>query len=228
MLTVTDVSVRFNNSDVLKNISLTLEQGDFLGIIGPNGSGKTVLLRALLGEVAHQGTVSWDSSVRIGYVPQHLDLDKYITLTLGDFLKLKINILRLPASEAAKAIGLVGLSKELLARPISVLSGGQLQRGLIAFALLGKPTVLLFDEPTASVDTPGEERIYELLHRLQDEYGLTIILVSHELDLVSRYADKVLCLNREMICYGSPASLKPEILDKLYGHSHKAHVHELK
>ncbi len=227
IVAINNLSVRFGDRTVLSGITFNLARGDFLGVIGPNGSGKTVLLKAALGEVSYTGSVVWASGVKIGYVPQHLDLDRYLTLTLGDFIQLKARILNIPFSEITKVMTLVGLGKELLPRPLNVLSGGQLQRGLIAFALLGKPDILVFDEPTASVDNPGEERIYELLHRLQDDFGLTIMIVSHELDLVSRFANKILCLNREMICYGSPEhSLKPEVLDKLYGHS--MHIHELK
>ena len=226
LLQIENVGVSLRNQTILQGISFAIKRGDFLAIIGPNGAGKTVLVKTLLGQLPHTGRVTWAEKVRIGYVPQQIDLDRYLTITLRDFLALKVSILKLTDSEIVEAIRLVGLPETTLLTPLSALSGGQLQRGLIAFSLIGNPDIIFFDEPTASVDTPGEEQIYELLHRLQDEKGMAIVLVSHELDLVSRYASHILCLNREMICYGEPnASLKPEMLSKLYGNS--AHVHHL-
>jgi ABC-type Mn2+/Zn2+ transport system ATPase subunit len=100
------------------------------------------------------------------------------------------------------------------------LSGGQFQRGLIGFSLIGNPNVLLMDEPTASVDEPGEEHIYELINRLQTQHNLASIMVSHDLSFVFRYATKVLCLNRQQVCFGSPTeALSADVLTKLYGES---------
>lgn len=227
ILNVSNLSVSFENTRVLEGVSFSIERGDFLAVIGPNGSGKTVLVRALLGNLPYEGTITWQPNIKIGYVPQQIDWDRYLSLTLHDFLKLKIRILKLPETAIEKAISQVGLEQKTLAMPLKFLSGGQVQRGLVAFALIGDPDVVFFDEPTASVDTPGEEQIYETLHRLQDEDGLTIILVSHELDLVSKYANKILCLNREMICFGGPElALRPENMKKLYGG--KTHVHALR
>ena len=105
------------------------------------------------------------------------------------------------------------MTKRCCTTPVGHLSGGQFQRALIAFALLGKPNVLILDEPTASIDKPGEEQMYELVHRLQDEYGMTVILVSHDLSFVYQYATKVLCLNKVGLCFGAPEeALTPEVL----------------
>jgi ABC-type Mn2+/Zn2+ transport system ATPase subunit len=114
----------------------------------------------------------------------------------------------------------------MLEIPVGHLSGGQFQRGLIGFALIGNPNVLLLDEPTASIDEPGEEHIYELIHRLQDQYNLAVITVSHDLSFVYRYATKVLCLNRRSVCMGAPReALTPEVLEQLYGPSHGYYQH---
>lgn len=226
LLQIENITVTLRNQTIIKGISFAVSRGDFLAIIGPNGAGKTVLVKALLRQIPHTGSIVWAKNVRIGYVPQQVDLDRYLTITLKDFLELKTTILKLPARAATEAASRVGLVKSALQTPLNSLSGGQLQRGLIAFSLIGDPDIIFFDEPTASVDAPGEEQIYELLHRLQDEKGMAIVLVSHELDLVSRYASHILCLNREMICFGEPnSSLKPEMLSKLYGSS--THVHHL-
>jgi len=123
------------------------------------------------------------------------------------------------------------LTKDLLETPVGHLSGGQFQRGLIGFALIGEPNVLLLDEPTASVDEPGEEHIYELIHRLQEERNLASIMVSHDLSFVFRYATTVLCLNRQQVCFGAPReTLSHDMLEKLYGESvgfydHDHHTH---
>jgi zinc transport system ATP-binding protein len=220
------VSVSFPTGPAISDISFEINRGDFLALIGPNGSGKTVLVRALLGSLKHQGSITWAKGAKIGYVPQQVDLDRYVSLTLEDFLKLKVRILKLNDSEIKRVISLVGLPDKILKNQIRFLSGGQLQRGLVAFALLGSPDIIFLDEPTASIDVAGEEQIYETLHRLQDESDLTVVLISHELDLVSRYATKILCINREMVCYGDPSlSLKTDVIEKLYGTS--AHVHKL-
>jgi ABC-type Mn2+/Zn2+ transport system ATPase subunit len=121
----------------------------------------------------------------------------------------------------------VGLTKEILETPGGLLSGGQFQRGLIGFALIGKPNVLLLDEPTASIDEPGEEHIYELIHRLQDQYSLAVIAVTHDLSFVYRHATKVLCLNKQGVCIGTlEEALTPQVLEKLYGESFSYYHHD--
>ena len=112
-------------------------------------------------------------------------------------------------------------------QPIGMLSGGQFQRLLVAFALVGNPTVLLLDEPTAGVDEPGQERLNELVHRLQDDQGLTVLFISHELTVVYRYATNVLCLSRGQACFGPPRTiLTPELLHEMYGTPVDYHVHD--
>jgi zinc transport system ATP-binding protein len=120
---------------------------------------------------------------------------------------------------------LVGLPAPLSDKAIGALSGGQFQRLLVAFALIGDPDVLLLDEPTAGVDGPGEERLNALLHRLQQERGLTIILISHELTLVHEYATDVLCLGTRRACFGPPSILTPELLREIYDGPVAVHVH---
>jgi zinc transport system ATP-binding protein len=226
ILEVKNLNVAFDDLRVIENLNFEVEKGDNLTIIGPNGSGKTVLFKALLNLIPASGTIKWSPGVKIGYIPQRLEIDRSLPLTLGEFLQTKIKIFKPPAGEVARLLDLTKLPRELLRRPIGKLSSGQFQRALIAFALIGDPNVLLFDEPTASVDAPGEEQIYETLHRLQDEKDLTLILVSHELSLVYRYATKVLCLNKQQICFGIPEEvLSPEILEKLYGAPHKFYHH---
>jgi zinc transport system ATP-binding protein len=149
-------------------------QGATLAVIGPNGSGKTVLFKALIGSVPYDGSVHWRPGTRIGYIPQKLDIERDLPLTGQDFLRAKATVAGAPAGDAARVIALVKLSRELVTRPIGTLSGGQFQRLLLAFALLGRPNVLLFDEPTAGVDEPAEEGLYDMIRRVQEEERLTL------------------------------------------------------
>ncbi len=212
---------------MLSDVSFTVAPGSTLAIIGPNGAGKTVLFRALIGTVPYQGTVRWAPGTRIGYVPQKLDIERDLPLTGFDFLRAKAHVSHAPREEIARALSAVSLDDTAAGRPIGTLSGGQFQRLLVAFALMGRPTVLLFDEPTAGVDPPGEESIYALFRQLQREHGFALLLISHELNLVYRYADQVLCLSRREACVGPPIEvLTTERLQAMYGAQMKFHVHE--
>ena len=220
LLTVKNLTVNFEDRSVVEDLSFELDSGERLSILGPNGAGKTVLLKALLKLVPHQGEVVWARDVRIGYVPQKIDADTHLPLTFTDLFRAKCTTLKIPVSQASEISSTVGLTPQILATPVGHLSGGQFQRGLIAFSLLGNPNVLLMDEPTASVDEPGEEHIYELINRLQTQHDLASIMVSHDLSFVFRYATKVLCLNRQQVCFGSPTeALSTDVLTKLYGES---------
>jgi zinc transport system ATP-binding protein len=226
ILNVQHLAVSFRDLKIFQDVSFKIERGSTTAVIGPNGAGKSVLLRTLIGSIPYEGEVAWAPGTKIGYVPQRIDLDRHLSLTLFDFLNLKAAVARVPRQHILDVLPLVHLSEAALSKQLLSLSGGELQRALIAFALVGSPSVLLFDEPTSGVDLPGEEQIYETLHRLQDERGFTVLFVSHDLSLVSRYASRVLCLNRAVFCMGSPEeTLKPEVLDRLYGEPMVHHLH---
>jgi zinc transport system ATP-binding protein len=212
---------------VIDDLSFVVDAGSSLAIIGPSGSGKTVLFRALIGAVPSEGTVRWAPGTRLGYVPQKLDIERDLPITGLDFLRARAAVSGSPAADVWRALGLVALDPAIAGQPIGTLSGGQFQRLLVAFALMGRPTVLLFDEPTAGVDEPGEEGIYALFRRLQREEGLTLLIISHELSLVYRYADNVLCLSRWRTCFGPPLEiLTPERLREVYGAPVLYHGHD--
>lgn len=226
ILKVEKLAVQFESMRILNDLSFSVDNGELLAIIGPNGAGKTVLLRTLIGSIPFSGTVEWAPGTRIGYVPQKLDLDRDIPITGFDFLRARVALAGNRAQDISSMLMQIGLPLEVARRPIGTLSGGQFQRILIAFALLGDPNVLLLDEPTAGVDVPGEERINELVHRLQQSQGLTVLFISHELSIVDRYATNVLCVGHGHPCFGPPRTLlTPETLRDLYGTEVKYHVH---
>jgi zinc transport system ATP-binding protein len=232
VLEVGHLSVQFGKAAILRDLSFHVSRGTSLAILGPNASGKTVLFRALIGAIPFHGTVQWAPGTRIGYVPQKLDLERDVPITGMDFLRARAALApQVQAMESdatvARTLGLVGVPREAAEQPIGTLSGGQFQRLLIAFALVGDPNVLLLDEPTAGVDEPGQERLNELVRRLQRDQGLTVLFISHELSVVSRYANNVLCLSRERVCIGPPrAVLTPDLLQELYGAPMDYHVHD--
>lgn len=226
LLTAKNLNVSFPDGKIIRDLSFELAPGKSLAIIGPNGSGKTVLLRALLNQLPYQGEVIWSPGTKIGYVPQKIDADRHLPVTFENLLEAKAASARLPDSDIKRTISAVKVSAGSLKTPVGHLSGGQFQRCLIAFALLGDPTVLILDEPTASIDTEGEEQIYELIHRLSEERHLSVIHVSHDLSFVYQYSDQVLCLNHNAICLGTPQDvLTTETLAKLYGSSPKHYEH---
>jgi zinc transport system ATP-binding protein len=227
ILSVKDLTVVLDGRSILEGISFELERGSNLAIIGPNGSGKTVLLRCLLGMIPYSGVIRWAPGVKRGYVPQRIELDRQLPLTIGDLLRAKCRLMRLPLAELQSVQEVVGLTPEIIGSPVGSLSGGQFQKSLISFALLGGPDLLLLDEPTASLDQLAEERVYELMQRLQQKLGLSLIVVSHDVSMVYRYANNVLCLNRQGLCFGPPRQvLTPEALQALYGEHLHLYEHQ--
>lgn len=226
LLSVTNLGIAFGNRVVIRELSFEANAGDCLAIIGPNGAGKTVLLKALLGILPHTGEIRWSPDARLGYVPQKVAADLQLPLRVEDLLGAKVRTLKLTGQDLESVCSEVDLTPEVLNAPVGNLSGGQFQKALIAFALLGRPNVLLFDEPTASLDELTQERIYELLHLLQQEKGITVLLVSHDLSVVYRYATNVLCLSKGRPCMGAPREiLTPERLEKLYAAPSKYYGH---
>jgi zinc transport system ATP-binding protein len=243
---VRGLRVAFGDTAVLRGVNMRVPQGQIVALIGPNGSGKTTLLRCLLGlqkysegEVRIFGERNLDKVLpRVGYVPQKLALERSFILSVREFLALRLRSTRNWFFKSHKQLddlikpALVHIGvEELLDRPIAQLSGGQLQRVLIAYALLSKPDLLLLDEPTAGVDTPGEETFYDLIASVQRQHKLTVILVSHDLSMVYSHASRVYALNGVICCEGPPEQvMNAESLKQAYGihatpYAHHHHVH---
>lgn len=224
ILEVKNLSVSFNDEKVIDNLSFNLKRGENLVVVGPNGAGKTVLLRTLIGMIPSEGKVNWNKDIKIGYVPQKILPEKNVPLNIEEFFNFK----KISSEQIQKALRSVGVNDlSILKKKISVISSGQLQRILIAWSLIGNPDILLFDEPMAGIDIEGEETIYNLLEQIDKERNLTMILITHDLSVVYKFADAVLCLNKKAICYGSPQeALTPEKLSQLYGGEIKLYAHK--
>lgn len=224
LIEVKDLTVYYGNTRALSNVNLAVEEGEYLGIIGPNGGGKTTLLKCIAGLTKYKtGTISIkDKNIRIGYVPQFSNLDKGFPITLVEVVlsgminpKLK-PFYRYAQKEKDRAYELlekVGI-KSLAKRQISELSGGEFQKMLIARALAQEPKLLLLDEPTASVDAKSRSQIYKLLGRLNEE--MTIILVTHDLLAISSEVRSLACLNNTLVYHGGP-EMNETILTQMYG-----------
>lgn len=226
ILSVEQLTVILGGQSIIKGLKLEVAEGDNLAVIGPNGSGKTVFLKTLLGFFPFRGKIEWAPGTKLGYVPQKVDVDLHLPLTLENLLQAKAHVMRIPRGEIKKVLDTVTLSVDVLNTPVGHLSGGQFQKALICFSLLGGPNVLLFDEPTASLDQLAEEHIYELIDELQKKQKITVILVSHDLNILYQYATRVLCLNREKYCFGRPQDLNPDNLETIYGSPLKHYQHE--
>lgn len=206
---------------MLEEINLHMHCGELTALIGPNGAGKTTLLRAMVGELPHSGTlrfihhgnVETTMPIRIGYVPQKLELDRTSPTTVLDLFAATIS--RWPLwlgtrkavrREAGEKLELVG-AEQLLNRRLSEISVGQLQRIMLALALTPVPELLLLDEPVAALDQGGMELFYQTVSKMRQEYDLSILLVSHDLTAAAQFSDRMILLNRKVLCDGPPREI---------------------
>jgi len=225
VLKVENLDVKLEGEEILKDLNFEVKEGEVLVILGPNGAGKTVLLKTLLGILPYKGKIEWQKGIKIGYVPQRLPFIKDIPMAVKEFFDLK-NVSEKESEEILKSIG---LGKDILKKKIGELSSGQFQRILVGWALASNPQVLLFDEPMTGIDIGGQESVYNLLEKLKKERDLTILFVTHELSIVYKLADKVLCLSKRMLCHGLPKEiLTPERISELYSGEIKFYQHNHK
>jgi len=201
LLNITDVCLERGGRLLLENIELQLNAGEIMTIVGPNGAGKTTLLRVALGlQTPTRGEVSRLTGLRIGYMPQKLHLDPTFPVTVKRFLSM---VSRNTADRINQLLAEVGAT-HVLDSAMQTLSGGELQRVLLARALILEPDLLVLDEPVQGVDVHGQSELYRLIARIREERGCAILMVSHDLHLVMAATDRVLCLNRHICCSGAP------------------------
>lgn len=228
-VTFSEVTVALGGVSILQDVSANVPAGSCTAIVGPNGAGKTTLLLTLLGEVPYTGTITLQTpgsaeKPRIGYVPQKLNFDAGLPLTVLEFMALGeqrrplwLGVSRRVRERALELLGAVR-AQELLKRRLGALSGGELQRVLLALALQQRPQLLILDEPAAGVDVRGGQLFCELLDGLRRQYGFTQLMVSHDLSTVTHHAGHVICLNHRVAAEGAPqAVLTPQNLSAVFG-----------
>ena len=217
LVEVNDACLTLGDLRVLDRVSLAIHPGEILTLLGPNGAGKTTLARVVLGNLRlDAGQVLRRPGLRIGYMPQRIHLDDTLPLTVDRFLWLGEPGTAAGRREALERTG-VG---HLAGRPVQRLSGGEMQRVLLARALLRRPDLLVLDEPAQGVDVAGQSQLYKLLSQLRDELGCAILMISHDLHLVMAATDQVLCMQHHVCCSGTPEAVRrnPAFHDLFPGH----------
>ena len=233
ILQADDITVRYPHAthNAIEDISFELLPESITALIGPNGSGKSTLLKAILGFIPFTGKIRLNGKNitsqlnKIGYVPQRFSFDTSFPITVHEFLHLACaqKSFDTEINSLMEEVNMNGMDSKLL----SSLSGGQLQRILLVRSLLQNPQLLILDEPEAGVDVGGEQSFYILLQKLVTEKHLTVLIATHELDIVHTFADNVLCINQKLVCTGKPKNvLTQEMFQNLYGHHLKFYGHQ--
>lgn len=212
ILKVSNLQVKLQNQIILDNISFNVKKGTTMAILGPNAAGKSVLFRTLLNLLPYSGSIEWSEKVKIGYVPQNVAITD-IPISVKEFLSIggKINV--------ENALSLVRLNdRSVLNKRLGVLSGGQLRRIMIAWALMNEPSVLLLDEPTLGIDVESEEPIFMMLNDIKKSKKLTILLITHDIHIVKEYTDYLLALNKCVTFFGKSEEIANlEVQKRIYG-----------
>ena len=229
---IDNLTVKFGDNTILDNVNLHVNCGEVVGVVGPNGAGKTTLLRTILGEVSYHGKIAFRISgsvskkPKIGYVPQKLQFDLGSPISVTDLVASAISHhpiwvgVSKDLSERVKGVLSLFSAEHLLKRRIGELSGGELQRVLLAIAMTPEPELLLLDEPASGVDVKGLSLFYRIVDDLRKQYDIAVILVTHDLAGVSSYVDRLILLNRSVIAEGEPKEvLSDEKLIKAFGPS---------
>ena len=232
LLKVENLAVRIGANQLLHDVDFEICPAEIVTVIGPNGAGKSTLLKAIIGALpVSGGTVTKKPGLRIGYTPQKLHLEKTMPIPVARFLSLAG---RLEKGARAKVLRQTGI-EDLRNTQMSDLSGGELQRVLLARALLRKPDLLILDEPTQGLDQPAEVRFYELLAEVRQATGVAVLMVSHDLHVVMAQSDRVICLNGHVCCSGVPSSVSADpVYQEMFGaraalapyQHHHDHSHE--
>lgn len=216
LIQVQNVSVSFANRLALEHVSMEVNRGEIVTLIGPNGAGKTTLVRVILGLLQpSSGRVLQQSGMRIGYMPQKLHIDKSLPLSVQRFMGLA----QRDKQAISDCLNMTGIG-QLVDQPLQTLSGGEMQRVLLARAMLRSPDLLVLDEPVQGVDVSGQAHLYNLIGSLRDKLTCGVLMISHDLHMVMAKTDSVVCLNRHVCCQGQPDSVSehPAYLE-MFGHA---------
>ncbi len=215
LLQGTSINLSFGGKRVLEDVSLTIKSGEIVTLIGPNGSGKTTLSRVLLGlQAADSGKVFKKENITIGYMPQKLLIERVLPLTVRRFLRIIPNKFSLRGKNHVEAIAeKLGIS-HIISHQIHDISGGEMQRVLLARALLREPDIMVLDEPVQGMDVHGQAEFYHLLETIRKEQQCSILMISHDLHMVMASTSRVICMNRHICCqgYAEEISKHPEYL----------------
>ena len=202
LVQVDELCIAYGATLAISRVSLRIEAGEIVTIVGPNGSGKTSLLRAIIGAIKPiMGQFSHVRDLKIGYVPQKLHIDETLPITVSRFLNLQGGVASIDIDHALTQASVPELEKAQL----SQLSGGQFQRVLLARALIAKPDLLLLDEATQGLDQRGSASFYQQIETVRNNTGCAVLMISHELHVVMSTSDRVICLNHHICCQGTPA-----------------------
>lgn len=229
---IENLTVKIGGNVILENVNLHVNCGEVIGVVGPNGAGKTTLLRTILGEVSYQGKIAFriegaaSKKPKIGYVPQKLQFDLSSPISVEDLVASAISYhpawsgISGDLLRRIKDVLSLFSAEHLLARRIGELSGGELQRVLLAIAMTPEPELLLLDEPASGVDAKGLSLFYQIVDQLRRKHDIAVILVTHDLAGISSYADRIILINRSVIAEGEPEKvLSNERLVKAFGPS---------
>ncbi len=233
---VKNVSFSFGDNTILENVSMGLEEGDFVGLVGPNGSGKTTLAKNILGllepdsgsiEVYGRSPKKAQKEGLIGYVPQHYKRDHHFPATVEELLR--ISLMFDGVNQSYELLEELGI-KNHLTEKFESLSGGQQQKVVTALSLLKDPEILVLDEPSVGVDIKSQKAFYSYLDRIREDRGITILMISHDIGAISRHTDEAIYLNKSVCCQADTKEL-PGILEETYGddfrhYSHGGHDHD--